>query len=318
MSEEAELVEHEEFPEDELDETRSEEEIDEDETELGLSDQVSFCRAVYDGDEPVWTTRDSGGSLPMLVGQFASYSNWNEIRSRSEARDMGLRGDRYMEKVLPGAFKKTLTERAGQIKVLFNHGTDPSIGKKPLGKIVNVTERDEGPAYEVKLYDTSYVRDLLPALSDGQFGSSYRSDLVKGRLRKRPSKTDFNPDGLPEATVSEIRLKEIGPVTFPAEMRATAGVRSITDWVRSEDLGLALRQMVHEEVITLEEEPIGLEDHEREETDDDAATLDDDEQPETTVETVRATAIHLGSSRRTRRQRTNYLSNEGVTPKWQL
>jgi HK97 family phage prohead protease len=275
--------------------------------------------------------KDDGSSLPLLVGKFARYDKWNEIRSPSEAREMGLRGDRYMEKVLQGAFTKTLQERAGQIRVLFNHGTDPSIGKKPLGKIVEVSERAEGPEYQVKLFDAGYVRDLIPALEAGEFGSSYRSDLVKGKLRKRTTRAEHNPDGLPEATVSEIRLKEIGPVTFPAETLATAGVRSLTDWVTSEDLGLALRRMVHEEEIDLspdhdEERPdaatLEVEDVER---DDDlecacgedcggACRDDEDQQP---VHAVRSTAVYL-TSRRTRRQSSDYLSTEEVRPSWHL
>ena len=40
----------------------------------------------------------------------------------------------FVERIAPGAFTKTLEERGDRVKVLFNHGFDPSIGDKPLGK----------------------------------------------------------------------------------------------------------------------------------------------------------------------------------------
>ncbi len=39
----------------------------------------------------------------------------------------------------------------------------------------------------------------------------------------------MNPQGLPERTISELRLYEFGPVLFPAYQGATAAVRSMTD-----------------------------------------------------------------------------------------
>jgi len=50
-----------------------------------------------------------------------------------------------------------------------------------------------------------------------------------------PSRSTFNPDGIPERTITEAQVMEFGPVTFPAYSRATAGVRSLTDWYRSGD-----------------------------------------------------------------------------------
>jgi hypothetical protein len=38
-----------------------------------------------------------------------------------------------MERFAPGAWTKTIRERAAQIKALFQHGGDPQIGDKPLG-----------------------------------------------------------------------------------------------------------------------------------------------------------------------------------------
>jgi hypothetical protein len=51
-----------------------------------------------------------------------------------------------------------------------------------------------------------------------------REDFVS-----RPRGGDHNPNGFPERTLQEVRLMELGPVTFGAYPEATSGVRSMTD-----------------------------------------------------------------------------------------
>ena len=67
----------------------------------------------------------------------------------------------FEERIMPGAFTKTLAERGDKIKVLFNHGFDPTIGDKPLGKPSVMREDSKGLYVEVPLDDTSYNRDLI-------------------------------------------------------------------------------------------------------------------------------------------------------------
>jgi HK97 family phage prohead protease len=134
-----------------------------------------------------------------------------------------------LERIAPGAFKKTISERADQIRVLFQHGRDPQIGDKPLGTIESLSEDDQGAAYDVKMFDTLYNRELLPGLEAKQYGASFRMQVMIDELEKEPEPSDHNPEGIPERTIKEIRLYEFGPVTFPAYENATAGIRSLTD-----------------------------------------------------------------------------------------
>jgi phage head maturation protease len=110
--------------------------------------------------------------------------------------------------------------------VLLEHGHDPVVGNKPLGAPSRLEEDARGAAYEVPLLDTSYTRDLLPALREGLYGASFRFRVPKGgdTWTDRPTRSAHNPDGIPERTLVEVDLSEFGPVTWPAYEAATAGV----------------------------------------------------------------------------------------------
>lgn len=175
------------------------------------------CRA---DDGPADVAADDGRSGTM-AGHFATFGEWARIRSSYEGE--------FLERIAPGAFKRTFDNRGSRVQVLFNHGKDPSIGQKVLGAIETLEEDERGAFYEVALDDVPYVRDLLPGLRRGQYGASFMFDVVEDAWEDTPKRSDHNPSGLPERTVREVKLYEFGPVTFPAYDGATAGVRSLTD-----------------------------------------------------------------------------------------
>ncbi len=54
-------------------------------------------------------------------------------------------------------------------------------------------------------------------------------DLRRLDFNNKAKRSEHNPQGLPERTVTEMRVREFGPVTLPAYAGATAGIRSMTD-----------------------------------------------------------------------------------------
>jgi phage head maturation protease len=71
--------------------------------------------------------------------------------------------------------------------VLFQHGSDPQIGDKPLGPIDQLREDDTGAYYEVPLLEASYVRDnVLPGLKAGLYGASFRFRVVREEINDDP------------------------------------------------------------------------------------------------------------------------------------
>ncbi len=157
------------------------------------------------------------GRLATLDIQFARFNHWNEIDSWFEGR--------FLERLSPGAFTRTMQHRSGRIVSLFNHGHDPQIGDKVIGGIDDMGERQDGPFLTVALDDTSYGRDLLPGLRRGNYGASYMFRVVQEAWDDDPGEAEHNPEGIPERTIKEVQLYEAGPVTFPADESTTIGVR---------------------------------------------------------------------------------------------
>jgi len=163
------------------------------------------------------------GRLATLDVDFSLFDTWYEIDSYWEGR--------FLERTVRGAFKRTIARNGSNVKVLFNHGFDYHIGDKVLGVPEVLEERDDSPHLEAGLLDTSYNRDLLPGLRAGAYGSSFMFEVTAESWDHEPEKSDYNPQGLPERSVTEVSLFEAGPVTWPANPEATAGVRSGTDWM---------------------------------------------------------------------------------------
>ena len=157
----------------------------------------------------------------VVTKHFAVFNQWAEIRSVFEGT--------FMERIAQGRFRRDLQGTAEQDKVLFQHGRDPLIGDKILGSITKLEEDSRGAAYEVSLVDTSYVRELVPALDRGLYGASFRFRPLKMEVVEDAEASEHNPNGLPEVTVTEAQVSEFGPVTFPAYSGASAGSRSLTD-----------------------------------------------------------------------------------------
>ena len=166
---------------------------------------------------PVEFREDDDGGRTMS-GVPIVFNEWTEIN--------GWEGN-FLERIDPGALTKTLAERGDKVKVLFNHGFDPQIGDKPLGKPTRMDVTDRGLEVEVPLARTSYNEDLLELMRVGAIdGQSFRFSVTREDVEKRPERSDHNPRGIPERTIKELRLYEFGPVTFPAYEATTVGVRA--------------------------------------------------------------------------------------------
>jgi HK97 family phage prohead protease len=181
----------------------------------------NLVRARHDTGTIELRAEGDNSSGRTLFGHFSVVNRWTEINSWYEGR--------FLERIMPGAFARTFAERGDKIRVLYDHGHDPSIGNKPLAAPVVMREDSIGAYYEAELFEASYVEDLMPALRAGQLGASFRFAVRDEEWIEPERASKANPGKLPERSIMDVELYEFGPVTFPAYDSATAGVRSGSD-----------------------------------------------------------------------------------------
>lgn len=194
-------------------------------TGTATSPTKSTNRPPRDGLVRAWrpgleVLRSDDGDKEILKGHFAVWNRWTEIDSWVEGN--------FMERIAPGACKKTFREQRGAMRVLLQHGRDPQLGDKPIASIDVLREDAEGAYYEAPLFKG--LPDLVvEGLRAEQYGASFRFRVMREEFNDEPGVSDHNPKGIPERTIKEMQVFEFGPVTFPAYSEATAGLRSLTD-----------------------------------------------------------------------------------------
>ncbi len=142
----------------------------------------------------------------------------------------------FDETIAKGAFKKSLRERKPVLQV--NHGRSEDL---PIGSIESLEEDAKGLKVQARLFDvpdTALLRENLKAQSVN--GMSFRFQVVKDEWRDAAGKIvkpedighrlyssdPGNPASILSRTLKEVRLYELGPVTYPAYPGTSAVLRS--------------------------------------------------------------------------------------------
>lgn len=163
-------------------------------------------------------TAEDGKTLTI---RLAPADQWAEIESRTEGH--------FMERFSRSAYKKTMAEHLP--KILLNHGKDPQLGEKPIATTDEAGEDETSPYARGQLLD-GVPEMVVDGLRKGVYGASHRFSVVRESWVDKPLGGAHNPNRLPERTITEARLFELGPVTWPAYVQASVSLRSITDEMR--------------------------------------------------------------------------------------
>lgn len=131
--------------------------------------------------------------------------------------DTSLYGTKQTTYVRKGAFKKTIAERFDQIQLLYNHGQDPAFGFLPIGRINELKEDDHGLYVKGELHDAPAVQNVKAALASGA--------LRAMSIQFETTQESYNDDRS-ERYIEQLKLYEVGPVTFPANEAAFATLHS--------------------------------------------------------------------------------------------
>jgi HK97 family phage major capsid protein len=159
------------------------------------------------------------GDGKTLFGRLAPVNEWAEIRS--------VREGHFLERHAPGAFSKTFKETTP--KILFQHGRDNLLGDRIIAQPIELGEDEVGPFYRAELLD-GLDPLLVEGLKRNLYGSSHTFQAVREDKMVYPKEpTAWNPDMLPERTIREVRVPEMGPVTWPAYLGSATSARSLSD-----------------------------------------------------------------------------------------
>jgi HK97 family phage prohead protease len=140
---------------------------------------------------------------------------------------------RFREKFMYGAFRNDLAKRSDEVKWLYDHGFDPSIGRKPLGPIDLLEDRKKGVYMEGTFTNRDFALDIAESVKDGA------TDGMSFKFSVNREDWDEADPLLPLRTIKEAKLYEVSVVTFPAYQATTAGVRSqdaYIAWLIANDL----------------------------------------------------------------------------------
>lgn len=145
----------------------------------------------------------------------------------------------FREVLARGCFKKSLRERTP--KMQFDHGRHPLIGSIPIGTFDDgyPAEDDQGLRVVGRLTDNWLIQPVRDAIASGSIdGMSFRFSVIREQWTMPDGKRLTDPrriaellwappeEGLLLRTIQEVKLSEVGPVTWPAYEQTSVGVRA--------------------------------------------------------------------------------------------
>ena len=138
----------------------------------------------------------------------------------------------FRERVSPAAFDRAMKEKH-DVRAAFNHDSDHVLGRTTSGTLRLSTDKI-GLKYQVDLPDTQIGRDVAELVSRGDItGSSFAFEILSEK-RSKDGGTEIR-------SIEDVRLFDVGPVTYPAYEATSVALRS------DESLEAIRREMEHEQ-----------------------------------------------------------------------
>ena len=169
-----------------------------------MSKQHIYCDAEFRAD-------NNGDGGMRLSGYAAVFNSETTI------------GGMFREVVKPGAFKKTIKDKA-DVRALFNHDSNIVLGRTKNGTLT-LAEDDKGLRIDIDLPDTQQAKDLYRQIERGDIDQmSFGFNVVKDSWTRAQSENE-----LPLRELRELRLFDVSPVTFPAYTTTEVQARSLVE-----------------------------------------------------------------------------------------
>lgn len=137
--------------------------------------------------------------------------------------------DSYDDIIERGAFKKTISENKGRVKVLWQHDAS-----EPIGIPKEMFEDDNGLYVKAKISMTDTGKKAMTLIKDGVITEmSIGYDVVKDEFKMMGNRR--------VRMLKEVRLWEFSPVTFAANDKAKImKMRSLLENVKHDNMDLIM------------------------------------------------------------------------------
>lgn len=175
-------------------------------------------RFLSSSQRPVEVRADDG-QPPKITGYAACFYRADDPGTEFELMRYG--NYRVVERLMPGCFDRAVKE--DDCRATFNHDMSLLLGRTRSGTC-RLAIDSVGLRYEIDPPDTQTARELMESLRRGDVtGSSFSFDYLKKSIILE---TDVDSER-DIVEVRDVTLYDVGPVTFPAYLSTTAGVRSV-------------------------------------------------------------------------------------------
>ena len=129
----------------------------------------------------------------------------------------------FRERIVPGAFARSLQDAARDVFALWQHDTSMPLARRSKGTL-RISEDAKGLAVEIDLPDTSYGRDVAANVRSGLVDKISFGFSVPPGGDTMTKERDEN--GLPIRELRDVDLFEVSPVTLPAYPDTSLSARS--------------------------------------------------------------------------------------------
>lgn len=173
---------------------------------------------------PQWRThiRSDGSKNRILTGYAAvfydgtpetQYELWNDSYGRA------------VERIMPGAFDAAMG-KPDDVRALWNHDPNWILGRTSA-QTLRLTVDRRGLLYEIDLPNTQMARDIEEHVRRGDVtGSSFSFEIRPGGDKWRTAQ-DEESNYYDVREILSVELFDVGPVTFPAYVGTSAGMRAL-------------------------------------------------------------------------------------------
>jgi HK97 family phage prohead protease len=154
--------------------------------------------------------RTAGGGPPKIAMR---------IPFLSKSEDMG-----FVEQIDPRAFDASLRDPASDVIALWNHDVAWVLGRQS-NRTLAISVKPDALEAEVSLdpQNTMHMTYFAPAIARRDvIGSSFGFQTLRDQWADQP-------DGSVLRTLLEVRILELGPVTFPAYLESEAESRTLRE-----------------------------------------------------------------------------------------